>query len=222
MVNFQPLFRKDLVDDKGKKKKNNKKNKDILRNSTKEAAVVVIADVDFIGDQFAFKNTFLGPAVSNDNSSLFLNSVEALAGDIDLLSVRSKRRMNRSFDVINSIELESERKTADKVREINASIAGFQNELNKLGSQAHEGNIALLQNEGIRKKKELTKRIALLKKDLRTVKRHGREKIERIGKFVQYLNTMAIPIIVIALGTYYVRKRGYMIKGRRNHPVVTS
>lgn len=196
-------------------KKKSKKKVDVVKESTKESAVIVFSDVDFINDQFAFKKTFLGLAAANDNSTLFLNSVEALTGDVDLMSVRSKGRINRSFDVINQIEFEAEKRTADKVKEINASIARFQSELNQLGRKANEGNIALLQNEGIRKKKKLAKKIAVLKKELRAVKREGREKVEGIGKFFQYLNTLFVPIFIIGFGVYYNRKRSRLMQGRR-------
>ena len=155
-------------------------------------------------------------AVANDNSTLFLNSVEALTGDVDLLSVRSKGRVDRSFDVITEIEFEAEKRTEDKVKEINASIASVQNELNQLGRQANEGNIALLQNEGIRKKKQLAKRIAVLKKELRAVKREGREKIEGIGKLFQYVNTLLIPFFVILIGVVYNKRRSRLMQGRRS------
>ena len=203
------------------KKKNKKKDKpkniaNIIQSSAKESAIIIFADVDFLNDQFAFKNTFLGPAPSNDNSGLFLNSVEALNGDIDLMTVRSRKRIDRSFDVINDIELESEKKTASKVKEINANIQRFQSELNQLGRQANAGNIALLQNEGIRKKKELAKTIIGFKKELRAAKREGREKIESIGKFFQYLNTLFIPILIIVGGIYYHQKRNkLMLSGQR-------
>lgn len=200
---------------KDKKEKNEQVKQEVIKESTKESAIVVFSDVDFINDQFAFKNTFLGPAVANDNSTLFLNSVEGLIGDVDLMNVRSKGRINRSFDVINQIEFEAEKRTSDKVKEINASIAKFQSELNQLGRKANEGNIAILQNEGIKKKKELAKKIAILKKELRAVKREGREKVEGIGKFFQYLNTLFVPLFVIIFGVYYNRKRSQLMQGRR-------
>lgn len=196
-------------------KNKKQESKQAVKESNKESGVIVFSDVDFIADQFAFKKSFLGLARANDNSTIFLNSVEALTGDVDLMSVRSKGRVNRSFDVINQIEFEAERKTASKVKEINASIARFQTELNQLGAQANEGNIALLQNEGLRKKKELAKKIAVLKKDLRAVKRQGRERVESIGKLLQYLNTLLVPFIVIAFGVYYSHKRARLMQGRR-------
>ena len=200
----------------GVKPEKGKKKAKVVKESEKASAVVVFSDVDFINDQFAFKRTFLGLAVSNDNSAIFLNSVEALAGDVELMSVRSKGGVSRSFDVIDDIEFKAEKLTADKVKEINGSISRFQNELNQLGKTATAGNIALLQNEGIQKKKELAKKIAVLKKELRSVKRHGREKIERIGKFFQILNTLFVPILIVGLGAYYSRRRKNFMKGEGN------
>lgn len=187
-----------------------------VKESSKKSAVVVFSDVDFIANQFAFKNTFLGAAVANDNSTLVLNSLEALTGDLDLMSVRSKGRIDRSFDVINKIEFEAEKKTADKVKEINANITRFQAELNELGSQANSENIALLQNQGIKKKKELAKKIASLKRELRTVKREGREKVEQLGTFFQYLNTMLVPFLIIVFGLFYNRKRSLQMETKTN------
>lgn len=186
-----------------------------LKESVKESAVIVFSDVDFIADNMAFKRSFLGPSIANGNSTIFLNGVEALAGDVDLLSVRSKERINRSFTVIDDIEFRAEERTKGKVREINEKITRYQNDLNELGSKANEGNIALLQSEGIKKKKELAKQIAGLKKELRSVKREGREQIETMGKVFQYLNTLLVPLFVIIFGVYFNSKRNYLMRGRR-------
>lgn len=209
---------KDTEESKKESKKGDGKQKnkeETITQSDKDSAIIVFSDVDFLSDQFSFKQTFLGLTAANDNSTLFLNSVEALSGDMDLLSVRSKGRINRSFDVINQIEFEAEKRTKDKVEEINASISKFQAELNQLGRKANVGNVALLQNEGLRRKKELAKKIAILKKDLRQVKREGREKIERIGKFFQYLNTLFVPALLIVFGFYYNIKRASLMKSTR-------
>ena len=202
-------------EDKAKKKEKKKEKKkgkvEVVKESPEDSAIVVFADVDFITDSFAFQKNFMGLSQANDNSTLFLNAVEVLSGDVDLMSVRSKGRINRSFDVIEKIEFAAEERTAEKVKEINASIARFQSELNQLGRRANEGNIALLQNEGLKKRRELAKNIAFLKKELRSVKREGREKIEVIGKVFQYINTLLGPLIVIFIGFLYsLRRRKHM------------
>lgn len=197
--------------DQKKDEKKVKEKVEVVLSSQKKSAIVVFSDVDFLSDQFAFKNSFLGPSAANGNSALFLNGFEALAGDVDLLSVRSKGAIARNFDIIDQIEFSAEAKTENKVKEINASIARFQGELNQLGKSANEGNLAVLQNEGIRKKKELLKKVATLKRELRTVKREGREKVEDIGRFFQYLNTLFVPLMVIFFGSWYFRKRNRLM-----------
>ncbi|MBF0364027.1 MAG: GldG family protein [Oligoflexia bacterium] len=173
-----------------------------LKEASKDGAVVIIADVDFISNQFAFSNTQLGVSTSNQNAFLLLNALDNLAGPSDLLTIRSNGRFNRNFDVIEDIEKRAESKTKSKVDEINNSIQQFTQELLALGQRAgKEGeNIALIQNQGIQKRKELNKKIADLKKELRDVKREGREKIEILGKFFQYLNTLFVPAVIIVVG----------------------
>lgn len=178
-----------------------------LAESTKPAAIVAFSDVDMIHDAMAFKNSFLGPVVAGDNSGLVLNAVESLMGNDDLLAVRTKNRIRRGFAVIDSIEREAEAKTADKVAEINDQITAFEQELAALGAKATEGNLALLQNEGLAKKKQLVKTIASLKKELRAVKRQGREQIEGIGSTLRLLNTLAVPLLVILFGIWHLLRR---------------
>ena len=197
---FESAFPNGINGEKGK-------GVEAIKKSQKEGAIILFSDVDFIADQFAFRKTFLGPALANDNSSLFMNAIESLTGNTDLLAVRTKGRVNRGFDVVESIEFEAERRTADKVREINQNISKFQRELNELGSKANGSNLALLRNEGVKKKKELGKKIALLKKELRTVKREGREKVEDLGSLFHYLNTFFAPAGVIVFGLVYSKRR---------------
>ena len=215
VVGYKILGRYKTAFPNGTKPKKGKKKIKGIQSSQKESAIVVFSDVDFINDQFAFKRTFLGLAIANDNSTILLNSVEALVGDVELMSVRAKGGVKRTFDIIDEIEFAAERQTSEKVKEINASISRFQDELNRLGRTAESGNMALLQNEGVRKKKELAKKIAVLKRELRTVKRHGREKVERIGKFFQFLNTLFVPILIIGLGVFYSRRRLNSMKSKQ-------
>ena len=184
----------------------------VIVKSEKNSAIIIYPDVDFIANQFAFKNSFLGLTLANNNSTLFLNSLEALSGDLNLMNIRSKGSIDRSFDVIEEIEFEAEKKTMHKVNQINSNISKFQTELNELGKKADTNNIAILKNEGLRKKKKLAKKIAFLKKELREAKREGREKVESIGKLFQYLNTLLIPLLVIMFGLWYARKRKQILK----------
>ena len=197
---------------KGSSKKIKTKNMTGVMESIKESAVVIIADVDFIHDQNAFQKTVFGVNVINNNSTLLLNSLENLAGSNELMSIRSKGKISRSFDVIDEIEFDAKKETEDKVKQINQQITLFTRELNELGRKGE--SISLIQNEGIKKKKQLAKRIALLKSELREVKREGREKIESIGENLQLLNTIFIPaLILLILGFFYWLRRHKLKQG---------
>ncbi|MCB0415255.1 MAG: hypothetical protein KDD50_13040, partial [Bdellovibrionales bacterium] len=178
-----------------------------LGESQSDGVVVVFSDVDFIHDQFAYKRNLFGLSLANDNATLLLNTLEAVSGDKDLLTVRSKGRFTRSFDVIDQIEFSAEKRTQQKVSQINQSIRRFEAELNDLGKNANNENVALLRNEGINKKKDLAKKITELKRELREVKRKGREQIEILGKRLQYANTLLVPFLLIIFGIYFNRKR---------------
>lgn len=195
------------VDDEKIKGKKIKKKLEAIKESTQESVIIAFADVDFINDPYAFHQSLTGFSPSNDNSILFLNSIETLSGSTDLLAVRSRDNIDRTFDVITNIEMEAAKKTEDKVKQINEQISKAQQELNALGKQANEQNIALIQNEGLRKKKELSKRVAILKRELRDVKREGRERVERLGQILQAINTLLIPIIILFFGLYVNYKR---------------
>ncbi|MBT4761796.1 MAG: GldG family protein [Bdellovibrionaceae bacterium] len=201
------------VDVDNKDKKSNVKTKTLtgLTASTKEAAIIMFSDVDFIHDQFAFKQNMFGTSISNNNSTLVMNALESLAGSKNLMSVRSKGKLNRSFDVIDKIEFEADQRTKNKVTLISGRIQKFQKELNMLGRAANENNIALIQNESIRKKKQLNRAIAKLKSELREAKREGRESIEIIGKRLQYINTLLIPMILVFIGFGIYRRRQKLI-----------
>ncbi|HAZ11314.1 MAG: hypothetical protein A2X86_20450 [Bdellovibrionales bacterium GWA2_49_15] len=192
--------------DKDTKKTTTEKKTGMLE-STKDAVVVVIADVDFIAAQFAFKQTFLGLTAANDNSTLLLNTLEALNGNVDLMSVRAKGHVNRSFEAIEAIEFEADRKTEKKAMEINGNIARFEQELTELSKQANQDNMALIQNESLKKKKALSRKIVALKKELREVKREGRERVEFVGKIFQFVNTLLMPLVVIIFGIWFLHFR---------------
>jgi len=190
----------------------NKKQKTIgdsllLTKSKKETSVIIYSDVDFMHNEFSFKKSLFGLAVANQNSDLVLNSLESLSGSSELMKIRVKGKFNRSFDIIDKIEFEAQKGTKSKIQEINLSISKFQSELNKLGQKANNENLSLIQREGLLKKKKLSKKIAHLKSELREVKRDGREHIENIGKYLQYANTLLIPILLILFGLYYQNRQ---------------
>ena len=152
-----------------------------LTEATEDCAVIVFADVDFISDVVAYRNTFFGTTVVDDNASLMLNAIEDLSGSSNLISIRSRGNFKRPFLVVDEIEREAEEETAEEEKNINAEIVGFQQKLNEVlsSSMGEEGKI--IETKILNEKMEVESTIRDLQKDLRQVKMKKIRRIERLG-----------------------------------------
>jgi ABC-2 type transport system permease protein len=186
-----------------------------LKEASTDCVVVVYSDVDFISDLVAYQKSFFGSSVIGDNAALLMNTIEDLTGSSDLIAMRSRGSFQRPFVKVDAIEREAEKQTAQEEAAINAQIAGFQQELQKLVSSAREGDEKLLETSILEKKKKLEGDIRDAQRKLRNVKMKQREKIEQLGDRLRDLNTWAAPIaillVAIVLGIRRsVRRRHYI------------
>ena len=188
-----------------------------LKEATADCAVVVFSDVDFISDALAYQVSFFGfgKVIVGDNSALLLNAVEDLTGSGELISIRSRGNLRRSFIVVDEIERKAEEETAGEVAKINAQIAGFQGELQTIVASAKQGEEEVIGSSIMQKKRELELKIHQAQMQLREVKMKRREQIERLGAKLLYANTAAAPaatlLVAVVLGVRRaVRKRHYI------------
>ena len=181
-----------------------------------DSVVLVVSDVDFLSDRMAYSRGFLGMvSVANDNSALVLNAIEDLSGSADLLSIRSRGSYQRPFEVIDEIEAQAEKETADQIAQINAEIQGFQQELQQISGKVREDNQDLIGAEVLSKKKELELKIHEANRRLRQVQQSRRESIEAKEDQIMWVNLAAAPgfvlIVAVLVGLRQtVRKRYYV------------
>ncbi len=199
----------------GEENKTVKKKVTGVTEATEDCTVAVFSDVDFISDMVAYQRSFLGSMAIGDNGTLMLNTIDELRGSSDLISIRSRGNMRRPFVVVNSIEKQAERETANEEARINAEIVGFQNELNTIISSAEEGDEEIIGSSILQKKKDLEVKLHEAQRKLRNVKMKRRERIESLGNKLRNFNMLMTPaiilIIAIALGVRRsIRKRHYI------------
>ena len=188
-----------------------------LKQATDDCAVVVLADVDFISDQLAYASTFFGAkAVVGDNSALLLNLIEDLSGSGDLISIRSRGNFRRPFTVVDEIEQQAEKETADEIALINAQIEGFNKELQSLVASAkEEDQQEVLGSAIVKNKRELELKIREAQRQLNDIKAKRRERIDELGSSLEAINMGAVPAVVmlvaLVLGIWRgVRRRHYI------------
>jgi len=180
-----------------------------------ECAVVVFSDVDFVTDQLAYANSFFGKMVVGDNSALLLNAVEELGGSGDLISIRSRGNFKRPFVVVDKIEQQAEKETADEITLINAQIEGFNGELQKLISAKDQDQQEVLGGTIVQKKRDLELKIREAQRQLREIKAKQRERIDQLGHTLEMVNLAAVPsvimLVAVVLGIWRsVRRRHYI------------
>ena len=186
-----------------------------LKEASAECTVVVFSDVDFISDIIAYQRTFAGFSVVGDNIALMMNTIEDMTGSNDLIAMRSRGSFQRPFLVVDRIEQEAAKRTAQEEEKINAEIAGFQQELQNTVTPANEGDNKLLEKSILEKKKVIEGNIREAQRKLRNVKMEQRKSIEQLGDKLRNLNTWAVPLVVLAIAIVLgirrsVRKRHYV------------
>ncbi|OHB66709.1 MAG: hypothetical protein A2Y76_08990 [Planctomycetes bacterium RBG_13_60_9] len=186
-----------------------------LTESKGDCAVVVFSDVDFISDQLAYANSFFGKMVMGDNSALLLNTVEDLGGSGDLISIRSRGNFKRPFVVVDKIEQEAEKETANEMAVINAQIEGFNQELQTLVASAKEDQQEVLGSTIVQKKREVELKIHEAQRQLREIKEKRRERTDQLGNTLEVINMAAVPgvvmVVAVILGVWRsVRRRHYI------------
>jgi len=185
-----------------------------LTEATETGAVVVFSDVDFISDQMAYSKSFFGSMVVGDNSAMLMNAVEDLCGSGDLIAIRSRGNFKRPFTVVDDIEEQAERESADEIALINAQIEGFNQELQSLVSSAKEQDQqAVIGSEIVRKKRDLELKIRESQRQLRDVKAKRRERIDELGNRLKAINMGAVPGVIMAVALLLGIWRGL----RRRH-----
>jgi ABC-type uncharacterized transport system involved in gliding motility auxiliary subunit len=187
-----------------------------LTEATESGAVVVVADVDFMGDMVAYQRTFFGLATVGDNSTFVLNALENLSGSDRLISIRSRGSYERPFTVVKDIETAAEEETLEETRAIELQVKGFETQLNeKLQSLGGDNRGELINQTIIEEKKEIELQLRDAEKRLRDIKMQKRKRVEALKEKMRFYCTIPMPIltvvIAIALGVYRSVKRKHYI-----------
>ena len=185
-----------------------------LKEAVADGAVVVFADVDFISDLVAYRESpFFGTTIVGDNSSLMLNALEELGGSNELIAVRSRGGYQRPFVVVDKIEEKAERDTADQETLIQEEIAGFQKELSEIVASAREQDAALIESSIIDKKSELQLKLRQAQRRLREVRMQRHDTIEQLENKLRNANMFGAPLVILLIAIIVAGRR-FVIRRR--------
>ncbi|MEQ1618015.1 MAG: GldG family protein [Terricaulis sp.] len=189
-----------------------------LVRSTNPAQVVVVSDVDFLGDDF-----YIGRdgAPQVDNGFFALNAIDILSGSDDLVSLRSRAPSARPMKVLENLERDAQQAIEARQRELQADLQSAQSRLVNLqqrgrGSGFFSGNLgAELTPEENAEMKRVQQELIDARTALRGVEREHRKDVDGLQALVMFINMWLAPLLVAAGGLYFFWRRQRRVGARR-------
>lgn len=175
-----------------------------LTASATPAEIVIVADVDFLDDNF-YADRRNNVAVA-DNAAFALNALDVLGGSAALVSLRSRAPSQRPMELIDEMEREAQRRIRRRQEDLQAELEETQDRLAALqarggGSGFFTGNLgAELTSEENAEIERFRQRVLEVRGELRTVGRDLRGDVERLQAGLVFLNVWLAPMLVAGAG----------------------
>jgi len=136
--------------------------------------------------------------------------VEQLAGDSNLIGVRSRATLNRPFTVVKRMEEKAQESYRSKIKELEASLSETQQKLNELQRTKEKGQRFILSPEQQQELARFRQKEAEAKKELKQVRKNLRRDVDSMENRLRWMNIAAMPVVVSLTGialAVYKRKR---------------
>ncbi|MBL8548034.1 MAG: GldG family protein [Hyphomonadaceae bacterium] len=182
-----------------------------LRQSATPAQIVIVADTDFLADDFYVDPQSGGTAA--DNASFALNAIDVLGGSEALVSLRSRAPAERSMKLLADMERDAQRRIESRQRELEADLQETQSRLEQLqargrGSGFFAGDLgAELTPEEQAEVDQFRAREGEIRTELRGLVRDLRGDIDRLQALVIFINVWLAPLLVAAAGLFLFWRR---------------
>jgi ABC-type uncharacterized transport system involved in gliding motility auxiliary subunit len=175
-----------------------------LKEGASDGVAILIGDSDFAFDAIAgSEQQVLNQRVfspTNGNLNFIESSVEMLAGDSNLMSIRSRASANRPFLVVNKMETAAEQKYQSKIDELEASIAQTRQKLAALQNANPSDQKTVLTPQQQAEIKKFRENEAKFDKELKQVRKDLRQEIDSLQNILKWINIAAMPLLVTVLG----------------------
>jgi ABC-type uncharacterized transport system involved in gliding motility auxiliary subunit len=183
------------------------------KEAKSEGVVILVGDADFAYDAIAGRaqqvltQTVFVP--SNGNLNFIQSSVEQLAGDSDLIGIRSRSSGNRPFMVVNKMEAAAQEKYQSKIDELEDNLNQTRQKLAALQTSQQSDQKTLLSPEQQAEIKKFQENEATVNKELKQVRKNLRQEIDSLQGTVRWVDIAGMPVIVTLVGVTlaFVKRR---------------
>jgi ABC-type uncharacterized transport system involved in gliding motility auxiliary subunit len=178
-----------------------------LKESTADSSVVLVGDSDMLADDFSLRKMEgpFGALVTPMNANLDFaqNVIEQMAGDENLIGIRSRATVSRPFTRIKKMEAEAEANGQAKIDELQQSLQDTQQRLGELQQQKQDKDQRyILSPEQKAEIENFRKKQAEVSKELKQAQKDLRKEVVSLETRLTWLNILAMPMGVTAAGIF--------------------
>ncbi|MBT4518942.1 MAG: ABC transporter [Halieaceae bacterium] len=171
-------------------------------------SVLVFADVDMLTDRlWVSVQNFFGQRIASpfaNNGDLVTNALDNLAGSSALISIRSRGRFTRPFDVVDRLRREAESRNLAQADELQIRLSETERKLTDLQQSRSETGVLTLSTEQEQALLEFQEEKLKVRKELREVRHQLDKDIEALGSWLKFINIALVPIL-LTLGLLIVQ-----------------
>lgn len=181
--------------------------------SQEDSTLILVADTDILRNGLWVNKQQLENKVMYvpiaDNGTFVMNALDYLAGSNDLISLRSRSDVAKTFRLVQDIKRKSEVQFRKKEKELENKAKSIEAELGQMKKVASGNNTNLpskSQRDAITKVRE---NLINIRKELRNVRFQLRQEINKLSSIISFVNIALMPsvVILIALCVPFIRHR---------------
>lgn len=162
--------------------------------------VIVVADTDMLSDRLWVQvQNFFGQRLASpfaDNGDFVINALDNLTGSSALISVRSRGRYSRPFDVVLDLKREAEARYLQSANDLQLRLTETEKQLSDLQKSKKQQNLLSLSKEQEVALVRFQKEKMQIRKQLRDVRHQLDKDIEALGTTLKFVNIALIPILL--------------------------
>jgi ABC-type uncharacterized transport system involved in gliding motility auxiliary subunit len=187
------------------------KNAKFIKESTTNSNLIIVADTDWLFDDFSVvKANLLGTTQvepRNDNLYFASNALEFLSGSQDLISIRGKGNSLHPFTVVQHMQAEAAAKYREQLGVLENKISEVESRLTELQGKQTDKSRLVASPEVTKAVEDFQKQSAALRSERRTIRLQLRKGIDSLGNYLLAFNLIFSPALVCCFGYWFQRSR---------------
>ena len=174
--------------------------------------VIAVADTDLLSDRMWVQvQDFFGqrmPQPFADNAGFAINALDNLSGSEALISVRSRGRFSRPFEVVDAMQREADAKFRIQEETLQKRLAETEQKLAALQNQDPSKAMELTPEQQATVQQFMAEKLRI-RKELREVRYELNSRIEDLGRVLKVANIALVPLVLTlgVLALWLLRRR---------------